>query len=462
MSLYYDATVLNEMVAERSKIAIQHEDCAKFLLDTSEKTHDDMDLRKRRAEGERHAVLRRELDSIDMRIEAMKRLEPSSIVTRGQSPIMRWLRSGDNGLEESERKEMVLPCADDVAATFPALAGKSRFIVHANPDFVPEMVARSDTNTGAGAVGNANVVNINPNVVDRLAYYGNIEPFCTTFVTADGGEYRFNYVDDANTEGELIDQSSTSNTAQDVPTVGIKTFRGNLMNSKPMNIRLEAFQDVHFDLQGRAELMALARMQKGWTTQFTNGNGTAPQPMGLLNAAKDGTTAASATAITYADLLNTVYAVDMGYRDEVVDTVGLVRPQAGQVGWIFSDNFEKTIRGLLDGDSRPLWTPGIMSGTWGITEAQPPRLMGHPYRINNKMPDVATGQKVALFGNFSYYGIRTVGSMEMYSLVDSNTLASHSAQVIAFSRRDAHAIGGFDAVAGAAGDCEAFQTLKMA
>ena len=466
---HYDPAALNEMVAQRDLLEEQCQNATKFLLDTNEKTHGDVDLRKRRAESEKHATLRREIDSIELKIGAMQRLEPKAMKVRSNSAYMRWLSGGRNKLERDEIKMHVRPCANDVSALFPSLAAKERFVLTESMQDAPFLAAndgpaRSDIDAATGdytAVGNANRVTFQPTVLDRLAYYGNIEPFCTTFITAEGGDHNFNYIDDASVEGVLINQASNSNQLRSFPNVGVKTFKGNLMTSRAINVRLEAQQDTHFDLYGRSERIALARLQKGWTTQFTTGNGTAPQPMGFLNVAAQGRETTSNSAVTYADLLETIYSVDKDYRDEVVDTVGLERPMAGQVGWIFSDNFEKTIRGLLDGDSRPLWTPGIAQGTWGLAEAQPPRLLGFPYRVNNKVPAFAAGAKVAAFGNFSYFGIRTVGQLEIYSLIDSGTLASHTAQIIAFSRRDSHGIGGFSDIAGGAGHMEAFKLLQV-
>ena len=104
---------------------------------------------------------------------------------------------------------------------------------------------------------------------------------------------------------------------------------------------------------------------------------------------------------------------------------------------------------------------GDCTRTWGLTEAQPPRLLGFPFVVNNKVPAFAAGAKAAVFGHFGYFGIRTVGQLEIYSLVDSKTLESHSTQIIAFSRRDSHGIGGFNNIAGGAGHMEAFKVLQV-
>ena len=239
---YYDAANMNEMVAEKDRLLEQKQDVAKFLLDTSESKHDDVDLRKRRAESEKHAVLTREIDSIETKIAAMQRLEPTAVKVRSNSPYMRWLSK--KGLERAEEKVYLKECSGDVAAKYPGLMGKQCFVLSESNFTSPTMAAndgpaRSDIDAATGdytAVGHANRVAFSPTILDRLAYYGPLEQSCTTFITQEGGDYHFNYIDDASVEGVLLDQTSTSNQERSFPNVGIKTFKGNLMTSRAINL----------------------------------------------------------------------------------------------------------------------------------------------------------------------------------------------------------------------------------
>ena len=96
-----------------------------------------------------------------------------------------------------------------------------------------------------------------------------------------------------------------------------------------------------------------------------------------------------------------------------------------------------------------LWLPSVRDGA-------PNTIFGWPYEVDNAI-EVGAGNFVAYFGNFSYYGLRTVGSIDMFRLVDSRTLQSNQMEVLAFSRRDGRPMG-----AGAADKTNAIKALTSA
>ena len=82
------------------------------------------------------------------------------------------------------------------------------------------------------------------------------------------------------------------------------------------------------------------------------------------------------------------------------------------IGYMISDDAEKVLRVLVDTDARPLWLPSVREGT-------PDRYNGYPVVVNGSMADVTSGNIPMLFGNFSYYGIRTVRAFELFRFMDS-------------------------------------------
>ena len=104
---------------------------------------------------------------------------------------------------------------------------------------------------------------------------------------------------------------------------------------------------------------------------------------------------------------------------------------------------------LLDGDNRPLWLPSIREGL-------PATLHGYPLVVNGHMDAVAAGKIPVLFGNFSYYGIRTVSNVELFRFQDSRTMQKNSVEILAFSRRDGRPMGALTSTL-----CDAYAKLTI-
>ena len=119
-----------------------------------------------------------------------------------------------------------------------------------------------------------------------------------------------------------------------------------------------------------------------------------------IDAATVGKTTASATAITSDELLDLQHSVDRAYRD-----------QPG-VGWMFHDNVALALRKLKDSNGRYHWVDGMQAG-------QPSQLFTKPVSINNDMASsIATGNITALFGQFTKYKVRQVGTVRIRRLME--------------------------------------------
>jgi len=108
------------------------------------------------------------------------------------------------------------------------------------------------------------------------------------------------------------------------------------------------------------------------------------KPTGILMDATVGVTAASATDITFDDVIKLYYSLRSPYRNRAV----------------FAAN-EQTVmklRMLKGTDGQYIWQPAVTMGT-------PDMLLGRPVYVSSYIPAIATGAKALIFGDFSYYWI---------------------------------------------------------
>ena len=118
---------------------------------------------------------------------------------------------------------------------------------------------------------------------------------------------------------------------------------------------------------------------------FFIGDGTG-KPIGIFNktgGAETGVTAAS-TGITFDDVMDLYYSLRAPYRNKAT--------------WILNDSTVKAIRKLKDGNGNYIWQPSVREG-------EPDRILNRPYRTSIYVPELAAGNRVMAFGDYSYYWI---------------------------------------------------------
>jgi len=102
--------------------------------------------------------------------------------------------------------------------------------------------------------------------------------------------------------------------------------------------------------------------------------------------------------VSYENLVDLVYSVNDNYRS---------RPSAA---WLMRDKTAGALRKLRDGAGGTvgavLWEPSLTSG---IQNGQPDRLLGFPVYTDPNVASVASTKKVAYFGDWDSYFVRTVG-----------------------------------------------------
>ena len=89
-------------------------------------------------------------------------------------------------------------------------------------------------------------------------------------------------------------------------------------------------------------------------------------------------------AITADEIIDLIHSVKSGYRKKAI--------------FLLNDSTVKALRKLKDGSGQYLWQPGLKEG-------QPDKLLSYRLVTSAYMPEVASGAKPVLFGDFSSYWI---------------------------------------------------------
>ena len=395
-----------------------------------------------------HAQVTRELSVVNTEIGALEQFRPAAIAAAQETPFTRFLQNGVEGLEKFERETMLGEVTGD-NGSIPGGGGQT-FILR------PQDATASDAASGQELVPETVV----PSVVDRLAHYGGVSKMAQQFMTSTGNEFRVPQHDEASVEGEILAAQGTDVAAKDLANFGVVTFGARTASSKAIKITREMLQDSIIDVASFASRRAVRRMGRSWDKEFTTGK-TAGAAVGVVEAAAPGLTTATTLVVTYDEFVTLLYKVDRAYREDGEDGEGGISSErGGRTGFLMSDEMEMLIRKLKDTAGRPLWWP--QAAVSAIAAPLPSTFMNYPYEVSSVMDAVVSTKVPLLFGNFSYYGIRTVSAIEIFRFQDSRTMQDNSIEILGFSRRDARSMGANIPKGGTnAGKCEAFVKLTI-
>lgn len=245
-------------------------------------------------------------------------------------------------------------------------------------------------------------------VLDALKQYGGMRAVANVIQTSQGNDINYPTSDGTSEVGELIGQNTTA-TSADV-SFGVKTLSVYKYSSKIVTVPFELLQDSNVDIEAFVRNRLVTRLGRITNNHFTTGTGSG-QPNGIITAASAGVTAANSTsqvsAVTYGSLVSLVHSVDPAYRE------------LGNCRFMFHDDTMKVIRQIVDGQSRPIFTPGYTTGINGVSGSAPDTLLGYPVQINQSMATMAANAKSIAFGDFSFYTIRDVMDIQMFRFTDS-------------------------------------------
>lgn len=159
-------------------------------------------------------------------------------------------------------------------------------------------------------------------------------------------------------------------------------------------ISQDLIDDAFIDVEGELTLSLATQFELTENTAFVSGNGVG-QPMGFLsygagswnsstpNLPDWGTieqiVSGDANNLTYAGIVNLVYALKAGYQERAV--------------FLANRLTVAKMRLIVDGIGRPLWQPGM--------GPEPAEFMGYPVIKAADMPLVASSALALAFGDFS-------------------------------------------------------------
>lgn len=280
-------------------------------------------------------------------------------------------------------------------------------------------------NEGTGSAGGYLVPSEFANrITERRKAFGGFAEAAETMTTSDGRTIEWPTMDDTANSGEIVAEGAAAAGGADL-VFGTKylqawKYEATGTGGLPLKVSIELAQDNAFDLQGRLSGWMGKRIARKMSVDFLTGDGTG-EPLGLLTgkAAYDEITSNSAGP-SYAELLATVHAVDPDYRDGA--------------SWVMNDATLAVLRGLLDGNDRPLWMP---SDTGSLATGLPGgTLLGYPVVIDQAMPSIGDQTKFLAFGNMKEaYIVRHVKDVTMMVLTE---LYAVNGQIgyMAYSRAD--------------------------
>ena len=110
------------------------------------------------------------------------------------------------------------------------------------------------------------------------------------------------------------------------------------------------------------------------------------KPTGIFNTKGGAETGviSNNTAISFDDIMDLYYSLRAPYRNKA--------------SWLLNDSTIKAIRKLKDGNGNYIWQPSVREG-------EPDRILNRPYRTSIYVPELAAGNRVISFGDYSYYWI---------------------------------------------------------
>ncbi|CAI4032400.1 Phage major capsid protein [Nitrospira tepida] len=220
-------------------------------------------------------------------------------------------------------------------------------------------------------------------LVEALKQIGGVLPNCTIVQSQTGADLPIPTDNETAVEGEIISENTTHNEGDVVLSqVVLQSF---LYSSKIVRVSIQLMDDAGFDFAAYVMKKLGERLGRITAKHWVTGDGSS-KPRGIVTAATVGKTAASATAVTYDELVDHMHSVDPLYR------------QNGK--WLMNDTTFGALRKLKDSQNRPLYGD-LAAGT-------PDSLLGKPVVIDPNMPSMATGNKAILFGDLSAYYVRLV------------------------------------------------------
>jgi len=311
--------------------------------------------------------------SIEQRIGREEITTPVGKPVDGKKAFTKFIRQGFTMMSDDERRAMYQSAyvTDELRANLTSTGAGSGL------EFVPEDFYRQLTTVS-------------------LSHNGPIKAGCTVINSGNSQPLPVPTVDDTANSAEIVAENAAVASPLSPTTSGI-TLGGYPTDSKPVVASLSFIMDSFIDVDTwLAELLG-ERLGRFINTKLSVGSGSG-EPQGCVTGTSAHVTAASPTAITYNNILDTIYTPDMSYHDE-------------NFRLMFNQTTLVALKKLVDSQNRPLWNAGNVAG------GTPPTFDGYQYIVNNAMASPAASAKPILVGNFKRgYIARLVKGVQLFRL----------------------------------------------
>lgn len=185
------------------------------------------------------------------------------------------------------------------------------------------------------------------------------------------------------------------------------------------------------DIQGAIVALLTEHIARGLSNLATTA-GTASDGISALVPQAVVVNASSASAITYADLVDVLAKVKSPHNGQ------------GVASWMMNSATRAALMKVLDGNNRPIFLESTREG-------EPDRILGRPVVINDNMPDIAAGRVPIIFGDLRKYILRIVQGVKVRVYQEEKYYKDNCIGVQAFVTADGKLIakqGVYEPVAG--------------
>lgn len=220
--------------------------------------------------------------------------------------------------------------------------------------------------------------------------------------TSSGASMPFPTVDDtANSSAATTQGTTLTDDGSGDVTFGQKSLSAYAYATPWLRVSKELADDSILNMESVLADLLGERLGRTANTYLTTGTGSS-QPNGIVTASTLGKTAASASAITFDEIIDLTHSVDPAYRG------------SPKVGYMMHDSTLQAVRKLKDGQGNYLWQHG------NVQQGVPASINSYPYNINQAMGTIATGVKVMVFGDLGKYIVRKVGAPLIGAIQDKD------------------------------------------
>ena len=446
----YDRQKHDELIEHEAKLTAQIKDLRDELNDVSlsDKPFDGARKDDYGMKGDLYMRYRDERDELRNQIKTMDLMNPIKIKMNAETPFNRWEKRGFNGLAHDEKIMYEVEPDSDILMNMPHLSGLGC------EGFSIKAATRSDDATGQDVTDDTTI----PRVLDRMKDYGGLDRVAYGFMTENGNNINRPQADNTAKMGRIYENQNTAAQDNELANFTDITFYARTCTTDSIHLTNEFRADALIDAGSYVLSQCVRRMGRRWDAEFTvDGDGVGTRARSLKNSTTKGADLATADTITRQDFNALIYSINRAYRQRGESGEGGWKDSlGGMIGYLITDELEHSLVDMDDGDNRPLWVPSMRDG-------MPDRIGQYPYQVSTTITgneESTTGTAIAWFGNFGYYGIRTVGAMNIYRFFDSRTAQNNAVEYLGFSRRDARAMGAQGG--GAVGTTEAIKYLAAA